>query len=474
MVTPSQVLNDPALFARHFLWILDKDKELVRFRFNRAQRDFMANRTGRDLVLKARQLGFSTVIQGELFRRTVTTTRTTMTMAHDYESTQKLRRMADRFWEHCRFGNAQPARRYSNASLATYPEFDSTSIIATAGSVEIGRGDTYSDCHGSEVAFWPDAERIMAGAMQGGSPDTVLESTPNGAQGWFYDKCMEALLGQGGWKLHFYPWWWDDDYRIALEPGETLAYTPEEKGMAERHGLSSEQIKWRRGKQAELKGFFIQEYPEDPYNCFLTSGDSYFGNVADCFVAPVPTQHQKGHEYRAGLDFGQANDYTALVVVDKTARRHVELLHVRHLPWGEIRRRIAECYGRWHLSFLLAEDNSIGGVNIEELQKLGLVVRPFETTNASKADIMATLHEGLHEKGLQLQPCPVLEHELANFVASQTAGGLWRLAAAGTNHDDTVMALALAWAACEQPDAISIPVPISIEQVNPWRFESGG
>lgn len=445
MVKPSQVLNDPSLFARHFLYILDKDKALVRFRFNRAQRDFMANRTGRDLVLKARQLGFSTVIQGELFRRTVTSTRTTMTMAHDHESTQKLRRMADRFWEHCRFGQAQPTRKYSNAGLATYPEFDSTSIIATAGSVEVGRGDTYSDFHGSEVAFWPDAERILAGAMQGGSPATVLESTPNGAQGWFYDRCMEALAGQGGWKLHFYPWWWDDGYRIPLEPGEVLAYTPEEQTLVERHGLSAEQVKWRRGKQVELKALFLQEYPEDPYTCFLTSGASYFGDVRHTFTAPLEATWQEGHDYCAGLDFGQANDYTALVVLDMTTKQQVDFLHVRQLPWAEIRRRIAERCQYWHIPALIAEDNSIGAVNIEALAELGVSIAPFTTTNASKAAIMSDLHEGLHAAGLQLQKHEVMEHELNTFVGKQMAGGLWRLQAEGEGHDDMVIALALAW-----------------------------
>ena len=179
MTTPSRIANSPEAFAKTFLRILDKDKKLVRFRWNKAQAHFHANRTGRDLILKARQLGFSTYIQGELYRREVTSTRTSITLAHDTETTQKLRRMADRFWEHCKFNDIQPARKYANATLTTYPEFDSTAVIATAGNVEVGRGDTYTDMHGSEVAFWPDAERIVAGAMQGGNPDVVLESTPN-------------------------------------------------------------------------------------------------------------------------------------------------------------------------------------------------------------------------------------------------------------------------------------------------------
>jgi len=442
-MTPTQkeVINDPVLFAEHFLWIRDKEKQLVRLRYNKAQRHFLEHRTGRDLILKARQLGFSTAVQGEMFRRIVTSTRTTMTMAHDSETTQKLRRMADRFWEHCRFGNVQPERKYSNALLATYPEFDSSSIIATAGSGNAGRGDTYTDFHGSEVAFWPDAEKIVAGAMQGGNPDVVLESTPNGTQGYFYERCMEALDNNSVWTLHFYPWWWDDAYRVPVY--ETLKYTDEEAALAEKHGLDPEQIQWRRGKQKELKHLFIQEYPEDPISCFLTSGTSYFGDLSKAFCAPADPEYNWRHKYFGGLDFGQSVDYTVLQIIDATTKEHVYQLRMNRLPWADMRRRIKKVYEYWHLPYILAEANSIGGVNIEEFINEGVNIQRFETTNASKGEIMAGLHEWIHDDGGKLLNNPVLKHEMMNFVATQTSTGLWRLAAANDGHDDTVIGLAL-------------------------------
>lgn len=444
MPTPSQIANDPREFARVFLRIRDKEKRLIPFLWNRAQADFHAARTGRDIILKARQLGVSTYVQGEMFRRTVTSTRTTITLAHDADTTQKLRRMADRFWEYCKFNDMQPARKYANASLTTYPEFDSTAIIATAGNLETGRGDTYTDVHGSEVAFWKDAERIIAGAMQGGSPDVVLESTPNGAQGYFYERCMEAISGGGVWKLHFYPWWWDGEYSIPLATDETIEPNAEESELIEKHGLSAAQIKWRREKTKELGRLFIQEYPEDPITCFLTSGNSYFGDLSGVFTAPNSPEYQEGHLYIAGLDFGQSNDYTVVVVVDHTAGAMVDMLRINNLPWADLRQRIAAMCRKWQVAYINAESNSIGGPNIEALQADGLAIQPFETTNASKAAIMATLHEALHN-GLKLQDIQVLRHELNTFVASQhPISKVWRLAADGDGHDDTVIALALA------------------------------
>lgn len=301
ILTPNQIANSPDTFARLFLKILDKEKNLIPFRWNKAQAHFQAHRTGRDLILKARQLGFSTLVQGEMFRKTVTSTQTTITLAHDAETTQKLRRMADRFYDNCKFGDIQPIRKYANATLATYPEFDSTSTIATAGNTETGRGDTYTMMHGSEVAFWKDAEKIIAGAMQGGSPEVVLESTPNGAQGFFYERCMEALSGDSVWTLHFYPWWWDVDYRL---DGDAITPTDEEQRLIQLHGLDHAQIRWRRDKIRELRDLFKQEYPEDPTTCFLTSGNSYFGDLSNVFIAPMNPEYNPSHEYIAGLDFG--------------------------------------------------------------------------------------------------------------------------------------------------------------------------
>ena len=440
MTSPAQIANDPRLFASAFLKILDKRKELVSLRWNRAQADFHTKRTGRDLILKARQLGFSTYIQAEMFRRTVTATRSTITLAHDDTTTGLMRRMSDRYHEHCKFNDIQPARKYANAGLTTYPELNSEAIIAKAGSQNVGRGATLTDFHGSEVAFWPDAEKIISGAMQGGSPDVVLESTPNGAQGYFYEHCMD---GAGIWTLHFYPWWWDASYLLDMDNIQ-ITYTDEEAALVSKYNLVAGQIGWRREKQKELGRLFIQEYPEDPISCFLTSGNSYFGDLTGVFAAPTGATWQEGHKYNGGLDFGQANDYTVLRVIDQTANCEVEMLRINHLEWAEIRARVKQVYNRWKLPSLLAESNSIGGVNIEQMQRDGMNVQPFATTNQSKADIMSDLNEALHAGGLKLLDDPVSRHELSTFVATQTSSGLWRLAAEGDGKDDTVIALALA------------------------------
>ena len=462
-----KVFFHPETFAKTFLWILDKDKQKVRLVYKRAQREFMNSWGTKDLVLKARQLGISTAIQGELFRSAITTTATTITLCHDDTTTQKMRRMADRFYNNLP-EDFRPERGFNNNRITSYPEFDSEALIATAGNVQIGRGDTYSHIHGSEVAFWPDAESIVTGAMQGGHPRVVLESTPNGAQGYFYETCMEAIDGKNDWHLHFIPWWLDDDYQKPLEPGEEFILSEEERDLVARvietYGvtLSVEQLNWRRGKQNDLKSKFIQEYPEDPHTCFLQSGLGYFGDLdsGNIFSAPHGATPQPGHSYYMGLDFGQINDYTTGWVLDATTYKQVDMLHVNKESWADMRQKAFEMAHKWQVKRFVGEKNSMGSTNMEELQKLfdapkdrngkaldswDCEVIFFEMSNPSKNRIMANLHEALHEGNLKMINEPYMKAEFNGFVGKMSSGNRWILQAKNDKtHDDTVIAAALA------------------------------
>lgn len=439
---------------RDNLFIQDKDDRVIPYVPNRAQLEFRWRMTGRDLVLKARQLGMSTEIQAHHFERAVTERARCATLAHDDAGTQFLRRMADRFWQNLPDG-IQPPRGIDNATTVTYPQTGSEVFIATAGSRNKGRAGTYRLVHGSEVAFWTDAAAVMAGLMQGVPEDgeIVLESTPNGATGWFYERCMEALDGESDWTLHFLAWWWDEAYALALDAGETLEpYAADEQVLMDAEGLTPEQIKWRRKKQRELGRLFAQEYPEDPRTCFLVSGLGYFSDIVDLervFSAPTDAQYNPNHRYLAGLDFAQQNDYLSLHVGDVTTLEEVALWHVNRRSWGDMRRGVLEYCLKWHVSELYAEANSIGAPNIEELRKefaaagCKTQITPFETTAQSKPMLITGFHWGMDEGGLKLLPDPTGKQEIHAYTAAQTANGHWKYE--GLPHDDTVIGRALLW-----------------------------
>lgn len=147
----------------------------------------------------------------------------------------------------------------------------------------------------------------------------VLESTPKGAGGTFYEEWHAA--GETGYVRHFLPWWTEKGYR---RPGvELFKPTAEEEQLKREHGLDDEQLEYRREIRANCRGLAAQEYVEDPEQCFLLSGDCVFDvqqvderlkrcerpkgssnafQVRDNGRELVWLPPQPGHEYIIGVD----------------------------------------------------------------------------------------------------------------------------------------------------------------------------
>ena len=100
----------------------------------------------------------------------------------------------------------------------------------------------------------------------------VMESTPQGAGGLFYEEWRHA--DETGYVRHFLPWWLEKAYRV---PGVGAGKLKEDEiELMQKHHLDEEQIVYRRGLQAELRKMMQQEYAESPEECFLASGDCVF------------------------------------------------------------------------------------------------------------------------------------------------------------------------------------------------------
>ncbi len=412
-----KILKEINLFAPTFLKVQNKSGEIVPLVLNDIQKKVYSQLGQRTLILKARQMGVSTLIQAEIYRRLITQPTSALSLAHNDTTTQLLRDMQDRFYKYFpEFSDVEsPKRTQANARVTKFDQMDSRHIIGTAGNADIGRGGTYNIIHATEVAFWDNAEQIINGAMQGGNPQIILESTPNGNQGYFYELCMGSLAGRNNWKLIFIPYTEFPEYQV--------------EG-------------WEQAKRNELGRFFDQEYPADIVSCFLSSNKGFFSDVQVDYGAPK-VEPDPTHKYSGGLDFGQSNDYTVMIIIDRTTRQMVDYLHINRMSWNLQRIEIKRFYNKWRLRGLRAERNSIGSVNIEELEKEGVVIEAFDTTNSSKSSIFNRLHEEL-ETGLQLQNWDVLRSEMNTMTSKQTATGLWTISASNNNHDDCPMALALA------------------------------
>lgn len=234
--------------------IVDKEGKVVNFILNKPQEHFLEHITGRDYVLKARQQGFSALIlavgavkfiYGENER--------CVSISHEAQATQRL---LDRVKYYIsshekRHEGYKVALKYNSRSELVNAQNNSTFYIGTAGSREFGRGDTISFLHMSELNFYPDPEKLLAGIMQAVTPNGLvfIETTANGFNFGkdFWDR---TLVGETGFKGHFYnPSW---------------TYTQEYLDM----------------KKKELGRLYPQEYPSSPEEAFLTSGQLFFSNEA--------------------------------------------------------------------------------------------------------------------------------------------------------------------------------------------------
>lgn len=292
-------------YIENCLKIRTKKGDVIDFRLNKPQekmyeamkRQRAAGLPVRLIVLKARQMGFSTLIGGTIFHRCATGHhKLGFVVSHDDKSTKKLFEMHKRFLDLL----PKPVRPQVAASNGYQIVFDrpaksksktagldSRIEIATAGGSGIGRGSTIQYLHLSEYAFWPgDPNENFVSLMQAvpDDPETIaiIEST---AHGWndFKEKWDQAVERERRGELDgflpvFFAWFEMPEYRRAVSPG--FARTPEEEALAHRYGLDDQQLQWRRwcienncGGDADK---FRQEYPSCPEEAFLATGSCVF------------------------------------------------------------------------------------------------------------------------------------------------------------------------------------------------------
>lgn len=271
-------------YAPRCLFIRTKAGTVAPLKLNRAQQyihqrlEAQRAETGRvrALILKGRQQGCSTYVGARFYHQTTHRKGLrTFILTHEDAATQNLFEMAHRYHEHCN-PLVKPSTGASNAKELIFDRLDSGYKVGTAGTKGAGRSSTIQLFHGSEAAFWPNAESHAAGVLQAvpDAPGTevILESTANGVGNFFYDKWKDAEIGRGDFIAIFVPWFWQDEYRKTPAPGFELA--EDELEYAAQYGLNVEQMAWRRNKLAELKdaSLFKQEYPATAAEAFQVSG----------------------------------------------------------------------------------------------------------------------------------------------------------------------------------------------------------
>jgi hypothetical protein len=459
--------------AEQMLRIRTRDGEIRRLVANPAQRAFEERYGRQNIVLKARQMGITTWVAARFFVRTITRPGTmTLQVAHTREAAESIFAAVRRMWEglpeDMREGPLRLSR--SNTGQMVFAAIDSEYRISSAAELNAGRGLSIQNLHCSEVSRWPgDAQQTLAGLRAALAPqgELVLESTPNGAYGAFYEEWSagtDEANAKDGLVRHFLPWWMEPAYVGPAVASD--ASSAEELGLVARHGLTAEQIGFRRGLERSYGALRVQEFAEDAETCFRTSGACCFdvdtldqrareaqepverrrSGALQVWLSPQP-----GREYVVAVDSaggGGDGDFAAVQVVElKTGLQCAELRErLRPEDLARVSVQLAKEYGG---ATITVERNNHGAAVLAYIGTREGYMRVYRqsgeqgwlTTAASKPEIVARLRVLLSETPERFMSTRLLA-ECRTFIADERG----RAAAAAGAHDDLVMAMAIAQA----------------------------
>jgi hypothetical protein len=277
----------------HLYKIVDESGNVVDFRPNQAQVDLYSSLHTLNVVLKARQLGFSTFILIFMLDACLFTDNTRAgVIAHSLDDAEALFRGKVKF----AYDHLEPwlkERVTATTDRAGEIVFSNGSSIRVSTSMRSG---TLQYLHVSELGKigrkWPEKdEEIKTGSLptvhEGGT--IFFESTAEGKSGLFFDTVDAALKRQRTgapphameFKLHFYPWHRDARYRtdpsgIDMMPDE-VAYFRDLKKVGIQ--LDSAQQAWYVLKSRVLLDKMGQEYPSTVEEAFAVSLEgAYYAN----------------------------------------------------------------------------------------------------------------------------------------------------------------------------------------------------
>ena len=489
----------------------------------------------RVIILKARQIGFSTLTEAIIFKETATKFNVNSgIIAHKAEATTNLFNMSKRIYDN--LPNAiKPKLKASNANELIFDSKEGLGLKSkikcmTAGSVGVGRSDTFDNLHISELGFWGNsAKETATGLFQAvpNLPNTmiIIESTANGYD-YFKSLWDMAVKGESDFIPIFVGWNEVAEYQM---PYTGFSLTKKEKELQQLYNVTLEQLTWRRwciqNNCGGDESYFMQEYPINPQEAFLSTGTcpfdkekiinrlqvipkplkvGYFiydydglkiknikwvndknGYIKIYKVPHVPKQTQ----YCIGGDTaGEGSDFFTGHVLDARTGEQVAVL--KNQFDADLYAKQMYCLG-WYYSHKDAEGNKVPALiaieanfdsyPIMELQRLGYTnqyVREtpdtytgklekrfgFKTTMLTRPTAISNLIEIVREHTYLINDKDTLE-ELLTIIRNEKG----RIEAPEGGHDDQMMGLAIAHEARTQ--VVFVQIPIEIEKKFAFKVE---
>lgn len=313
------LIDDKRWRMDNLYWIITKSGTKELFKMNRAQKHFFENFLNptdslhffyRHVILKSRQLGFTTfidiwILDEILFR----TNRDAIIIAHtvsdateifDKKIDYAIRNMSEEV-KGASFKLVRNSAKKIQVVIDYGPEIGSTSGIQVSAS---GRSGTYYYVHISEFAklclLYPQrAKEVEAGTFPAVPFDgnIFIESTAEGMAGRFYELFNEGwpirntitpMKSRVMFLAHFYNWQYDDAEMAKIDApiptAEMEMCEIDWKEYQSEHNLTAIEITYYYMKWLQMGGKnstdavhkLHQEYPTTPEEAFLSTGQTYF------------------------------------------------------------------------------------------------------------------------------------------------------------------------------------------------------
>jgi len=497
-------------YIEEYVKIRNKNSKIISLKLNEPQLKYYniikelksQKKPVRIIILKARQMGFSTVTEAIFFKETVTKPNVnTAIVAHKEDSTTNLFNMSKLMYDELP-EPMKPEKKKSNAKELVFDKSDGTGLKSkikcfTAGGKGVGRSDTINNLHLSELAFWQgDKKATMTGLLQAvpNTPDTMIaiESTANGFE-YYKELWDDAVAGKNDFVPIFIGWNELQEYKMSYTGFEL---TKEEKELQKTYGLTLEQLTWRRWCIANNCGNdidqFKQEYPINPEEAFISTGKCYFDkqNIINRIqevkdIKPVKQGYfsykynglkileyewiedqegaikiyedvKKGYPYvLSGDTAGEGSDYFTGHVLNNTNGKQVAVIKQE---FDEIEyTRQMYCLGKYYNNALIGIEANYTTYPIQELERLQYpkqYVREKEDTYTKKHDKAYGFKTTSITRPLILGELQTIMKELIELIVDVDTlkEGLTfiknekgRAEAQQGYHDDLIMGLAIAY-----------------------------
>lgn len=200
----------------------------------------------------------------------------------------------------------------------------------------------------------------------------------------------------------------------------------------------------RRSLPADV---FRQEYEAQ----FLEDSAGVFRNIREC-IAGSFEEPISGKRYFIGWDIAKHQDFSVLVCMDH--HRHIVAFdRFNQIDYSLQLSRVQAMAEKYKASVLM-DSTGAGDPVLEQLRARGVNVKGYNLSSHSKQQLIENLAVGIEQRLLTFPQIDTLIHELQIYEYEITRAGNVRYNAPSGFHDDTVIALGLAYWHSKQTDAI--------------------